>query len=71
MQDSEETHLLEGVGVEENPAELNHLCRILGHINAVLVAGGGNMDDDVSIHAELRALLRRHIFLSLAERRNS
>lgn len=43
------THLLERVGIKQDPSKLNHLGRVLCHIDAVLVAGGRNVDDDVAI----------------------
>lgn len=54
------THLLERVCVEQDPTKLNHLGRVLCHINAVLVTGGRNMDHDIAIDVELGQLLRRH-----------
>lgn len=57
-----DTHLLECVGIKQNPAKLNNLSRILCDIDTMLITGGGNVDDDVSIRAELGALLGRHFF---------
>lgn len=54
------THLLERVGIKQDPSKLNHLGRVLCHIDAVLVAGGRNVDDDVAIDVKLGQRLRRH-----------
>lgn len=53
-----ETHLLERVGVKENPSKLNDLSGILGYVDTVLVTRRGHMDHDVAVDVELR--LRRH-----------
>lgn len=46
------THLLAGLCVEQDPTQLDDLGRVLGHVHAVLVAGGRDVDDDVAV--ELR-----------------
>lgn len=53
-------YLLEVVGIQEDPTELNNLGGILGHVNTVLVAGGRNVNDHVAVHLERRTLLGRH-----------
>ena len=53
-------YLLEVVGIQQNPTELNNLGGILGHVNTVLVAGGRNVNDHVAVHLERRTLLSRH-----------
>ena len=53
-------YFLEVVGIQKDPTELNDLGRILGDINAVLVAGGCNVNDHVAVHLERRTLLGRH-----------
>lgn len=53
-------YLLEVVGIQKDPTELNDLGGILGHINAVLVAGGRDVNDHVAVHLERRTLLGRH-----------
>ncbi len=58
------TYLFEGVGIEQDPAKLNNLGGILCNIDTVLIASGSNVNDDVALHAELRALLRRHFLVS-------
>lgn len=54
-------YLVERLGVDHDPAELNDLGRVLGHIHAVFVACGRNMDHDVSIGMGWRRLLVRHV----------
>lgn len=54
------TNLLECVGIEQNPAKLNDLGRVLGDVDAVLIAGGSDVNDNVAVDAELGALLGRH-----------
>ena len=44
-----ETYLIAGLCVEQNPSELDHFGRIFGDINAMLIAGGGHMDDDIAV----------------------
>jgi hypothetical protein len=51
-----QTHLFAALCIKENPPELYNLCRIFGDINAVLIAGGGNVNDNVSIQIALLAL---------------
>jgi hypothetical protein len=54
------THLIETVSVEENPTKLDNLGRVLGHINAVLVAGCRDMDNHVTVDLERGRLLGSH-----------
>ena len=54
------TYLLKRLRVKENPSKLNHLGRVLRHVNAMLVARGSYVDDDVTIDVELGGLLGRH-----------
>lgn len=54
------SNLLKIVAINENPAKLNDLGGILGHIYTVFIAGGGNVDHDVAVDVELRHLLRSH-----------
>lgn len=44
-------YLVAVLGVEQDPAQLNDFCRVLGHIDTVLVAGGGYVDDKVAVEA--------------------
>lgn len=54
-------HLLEGIRIEQNPAKLDDLRRVLGHVYTMLVTGGRDVDHDVTIDGEGRDwLLRRH-----------
>lgn len=53
-------HLIQCVGVQQDPAKLNDLGRVLGHIDTMLVAGGGDVDDDVAVDLEGRVLLSSH-----------
>lgn len=43
------SHLLAGFCIEQDPAQLNYLCRVFCNINAVLIAGCGYVDDDVAV----------------------
>ena len=43
------SYLIAALAIKENPANLNHFGRVLGHIHAVLVAGRGHVDNDVSV----------------------
>lgn len=54
------TYLFKRLRVKENPSKLNHLGRVLRHVNAMLVARGSYVDDDVTIDVELGGLLGRH-----------
>lgn len=56
------TYLVTALCIEENPPKLYHLSRILGDIDSVLVAGGGNVDHNVSVQIALLALgCGRHV----------
>ena len=54
------THLVKSIGIDKNPSQLDNLCGVLGHIDPVLVAGRGDVDDHVPVDFEGRALLCRH-----------
>lgn len=43
------TYLLAGFGIQQDPPQLDHLCGILGDVDAMLVAGGCDVDDNVAI----------------------
>lgn len=59
------TYLFAALRIEQDPAELDDLCRIFGHIDTVLITGRGHMDDDVSVQIGLLTLrVRRHDVLS-------
>lgn len=45
------SYLVAVLGVEQDPAQLDDFCRVLGHIDTMLVAGGSYVDDDVAIEA--------------------
>ena len=45
------TNLVTVLGVEQDPAQLNHLGRVLCDIDAVLVARRGYVDDDVAVES--------------------
>lgn len=56
-------HLFAGLGIEQNPAKLNDLCRVFCDVYAVLVAGGGYVDDEVAVQVRglgARGGLRGH-----------
>lgn len=55
---SDSAHLLQSVGVQKDPSEFNNLSRVLGHINAVLIACGCNVNDYIAVDAELGQWLR-------------
>jgi hypothetical protein len=56
------TYLVTALCIEENPPKLYHLSRVLGDIDSVLVAGGGNVDHNVSVQIALLALgCGRHV----------
>lgn len=57
------THLLERVGINQNPPELNDLRRVLGHIYAMFVAGGRDVNDDVAVDVERLSGHGRRVFL--------
>lgn len=42
-------YLVAGFGIEQDPAEFNDLCRVLCDVDAMFVASGRNMDDDVAV----------------------
>jgi hypothetical protein len=42
-------YLLTGLGIQQDPAQFDDLGGILGNIDAMLVASGRNVDDDVAI----------------------
>lgn len=54
-------YLFQSIGVNENPANLDHLGGIFGHVNSMLVAGGSNVNDDVAVRVALAQRLRRHV----------
>lgn len=54
-------HLIQCIGIQQYPTQLNDLSRVLGHVDAVLVTGSGDVDDNVSVDLEGRALLRGHV----------
>lgn len=47
------THLLERICVEQNPSKLNNLGRVLGDVDAVLIARRGHMDHDIAVDVDL------------------
>lgn len=54
------TNLFEGLGIEQDPSELDYLGRVLCNIDTVLVTGGGHMDHHVAIDIKLGSWLVRH-----------
>lgn len=63
---SKETYFVERLGVQENPPELDDLGGVLSHIDAVLIAGGRNVDDHVPICVRLCRRRVRHDVLLVA-----
>ena len=57
---SSRPHLVKSVRVQKDPAELDNLSRVLRNVYAMLVTGGGNVDDHVSIDFQGWALLCCH-----------
>lgn len=49
----DDAHLLERVCIHQDPTELDNLRRVLCHINAVLIAGGRNMNHNIAIDVKL------------------
>jgi hypothetical protein len=43
------THFVQGLCVNEYPANLDNLGGVFGNKDGVLVAGGGDVDDDVAV----------------------
>lgn len=60
-------HFLKAIGIEKNPAELYDFGRILGNVDAMLVTGGCDVDDHVSVGLERGGLLRCHGRNAMAE----
>lgn len=66
VKESTSAYLLAVLGIQENPSELNDLGRVLGNVYAVLIAGGCNVDDDISVEVPLlgsRQSYRHRIWL--------
>jgi hypothetical protein len=55
MQARMAAYLLAGFGIQQDPPQLDHLCRILGNVDAMLIAGGCNVDDDIAIQLGSRS----------------
>jgi hypothetical protein len=49
LHSSNHTHLITRLCVQQYPANLDDLCRILGHVDAMLIARCSYMDDDVAV----------------------
>jgi len=54
------SYLVKRLCIEQDPADLNHLGRVLGDVHTMLVAGGRNVDDDVAVDLERRGLGGSH-----------
>lgn len=54
----ETTCLFEGLSIDQHPAQLDDFGRVLCNVNAMLVAGGGDVNHDITIERGLGALLR-------------
>jgi len=54
------THLFAAFGIEQDPTQLNHLGRVFCDIDAVLVAGGGYVDDQIAVQVRGLGALRGH-----------
>lgn len=44
-----ESYLITSLAVEQYPTNFDDLCRILCHINAMFVAGGRYVDDNIAV----------------------
>lgn len=55
------SHLVAVLGVEQDPSKLDDLGRVLGNVDAVLVAGSCNMDDDVAVEVAALGLGSGHV----------
>ncbi len=53
-------YLVQRVCVQQDPTKLNNLGGVLGHVHAVLVAGSGDVDDDIAVDLEGGVLLGSH-----------
>jgi hypothetical protein len=53
-------YLLKILSIEQNPCQLNDFGRILGHVYAMFIASGRNVDDYITVDLERRGRLRRH-----------
>lgn len=42
-------YLITILGIKQNPSQLNHLGRILGHVHSMFVAGSRNVYNDVAV----------------------
>lgn len=60
------THLLTGLGIQQDPSQLDHFGRVLGDVDAVLVTCRRDVDDDVAV--QLRRGGRSGCHLSLRGR---
>jgi len=55
MQERMTAYLLAGFGIQQDPPQLDHLCRVLGNVDAMFIAGGSDVDDDVAIQLRSRS----------------
>ena len=56
----EVTYLLEILGVEQNPADFDDLGGLLCDIDTVLIAGGSDVDDNISVNGQRCLLVVGH-----------
>lgn len=58
---SRPTYLITALCIKQDPSKLDNLGRILGHVDAVLITGGGDVDNDIAVEIPLLAGAgRRH-----------
>lgn len=50
-------YLVTALGVEQDPSQLDDFGRVLGDIDPMLVTGGGDVNDDISIEVRLLSLV--------------
>lgn len=53
-------HLVQTVGIEQDPTKLDEFCGILSHVDTVFIAGSRNMDDQVPVDLKRLGRLRSH-----------
>ena len=62
----QESYFITRLRIQQKPTDLNNLCGILGHVDAMFVAGGSYMNDHVAIDAGLLGLITGHVVRPMA-----
>lgn len=55
------SHFFAVLRVEQDPTKLNDFGRVLGHVDTMLITGGGYMDNYVAVDVATLGLRGRHI----------